>query len=98
MEGWKDTPENRGTMQILWLCLSTLGLCAWTAVHPNIVLSPRSSSFKERLGMMALAIVFPEIILSSAWAQLWTAKNLFRQVNDCRSERSCQVVQRHLSL
>ena len=97
MEGWRDTPEKRGTVQILWLYLTTLGLCAWTAVHPIIVLSPRSSNFKERLGMMALAIVFPEIILSSAWAQLWTAKNLFREVNDCRSERSHQVVQRRPS-
>lgn len=35
--GWVEGPTTRGTFGILLSCLSTFGLCAWTAVHVNVV-------------------------------------------------------------
>jgi len=70
-QGWTNGPNTRGTFDILWLCLTTLALCVWTAVHPNISLKPGTkNSLVTRLGMMLVAIVFPEVIISSAWRQL----------------------------
>ncbi|KAF8249275.1 hypothetical protein K440DRAFT_598998 [Wilcoxina mikolae CBS 423.85] len=33
---WGPEPKGRGTVSIVLPCLITLGLCVWTAIHPNI--------------------------------------------------------------
>ncbi|KAF1355436.1 hypothetical protein BDV97DRAFT_345548 [Delphinella strobiligena] len=33
---WHPEPDYRGTFGILSLCLTTMFLCIWTAVHLNI--------------------------------------------------------------
>lgn len=82
VQGWTSGPQTRGTLDILWTCLATLGLCVWTAIHPNIpVVHNAWSTLFERLGLMVLAIIFPEIIITSAWGQRRRAKNLLVEVN-----------------
>ncbi|KAE8136105.1 hypothetical protein BDV38DRAFT_294149 [Aspergillus pseudotamarii] len=82
VQGWTLGPQTRGTLDILWTCLATLGLCVWTAIHPNIpVVHNAWSTLFERLGLMGLAIIFPEIIITSAWGQRRRAKNLLVEVN-----------------
>jgi hypothetical protein len=81
-QGWTGGAQTRGTFDILWTCVSTLALCVWTAVHPNILLVPSSKrSLLTRLGMMVVAIVFPEIIISSAWRQLRSSQWLRTEIN-----------------
>ncbi|KAE8385390.1 hypothetical protein BDV23DRAFT_18963 [Aspergillus alliaceus] len=81
-QGWTWGANRRGTLDILWTCISTLALCVWTAIHPNIPLVYRTwPTFLERLGLMFLAIVFPEVIISSAWSQRRRAKELLYDVN-----------------
>lgn len=81
-QGWTDGPNSRGSFDILWTCLSTLGLCVWSAVHPNILrVSSARRALLSRLGMMLVAIVFPEIIISSAWKQLRLSQSLRAKVN-----------------
>jgi hypothetical protein len=67
MQGWTAGPQGCGSFDILWTCVSTLALCIWTAVHPDIL---RNQSFRHslisRLGMMLIAVIFPEIIISAA--------------------------------
>jgi hypothetical protein len=75
LQPWTAGPSGRGTLNILWTCLSTLSLCVWTAVHPNIKPSMKPGSpYYQRAGMMLIAIVFPEVILSSAWSQYRSAR------------------------
>jgi len=82
-QGLTSGPNTRGTFDILWLCLTTLAMCVWTAVHPNISLKPGTkNSLVTRLGMMLVAIVFPEVIISSAWRQ-------FRLAHWLRTEFKC---------
>ncbi|KAE8386820.1 hypothetical protein BDV23DRAFT_196220 [Aspergillus alliaceus] len=70
VQGWTAGPGTRGTLDILWTCLSTLALCVWTAIHPNIPVKHKLwPTLLERLGLMALAIIFPEIIITSAWVR-----------------------------
>lgn len=80
-QGWTSSPDERGTLEILWSCLATMALCVWTAVHPNIPLVYSFwSSFFERLRLMFLAIIFPEFILTSAWDEQRQARALFSEL------------------
>lgn len=85
---WTNPPDHRGSLDILWTCLSTLGLCVWTAVHPNVQLDGcwRKSNL-ERIGMMVVAIVLPEVIICSAWEQLHTAKRIRKGISTFRYQR-----------
>ncbi|KAL4908107.1 hypothetical protein BDW74DRAFT_174803 [Aspergillus multicolor] len=59
-----------------------MALCVWTAVHPNI---PVTYIFwpvlLERMGLMVLAIVFPEFILTAALDERKSATRLLADVN-----------------
>lgn len=82
VQKWTPSPLGRGSTDILWSCLSTLGLCVWTAVHPNVPLVYRlRRAVCHRLGLMALAIIFPEIIMSEALNQRLLARRLMMDVN-----------------
>ncbi|KAH7351251.1 hypothetical protein BKA65DRAFT_583594 [Rhexocercosporidium sp. MPI-PUGE-AT-0058] len=81
-QGWTAGPQVRGTFDILWTCLSTLALCVWTAVHPNILCTTsQRHAFVIRLGIMLVAIVFPKIIISAAWRQLKSSQMLRAKIN-----------------
>jgi hypothetical protein len=78
---WSSGPATRGSFQILWARISTLFLCAWTAVHPNIQLTAKTSLvLLQRLGLMVVSILFPEIIISSAWSQQRRVKRLLEKI------------------
>ncbi|KAH6712701.1 hypothetical protein BKA61DRAFT_607629 [Leptodontidium sp. MPI-SDFR-AT-0119] len=95
-QGWTAGPQLRGTFNILWTCISTLALCVWTAVHPNILCtSSRCRAFVTRLGMMLVAIVFPEIIISAAWRQLKSSQMLRAEMNSlCLKQPKENQIQR----
>jgi len=40
--GWVPEPEGRGTVGLLWTCLSTLFICVWASLHLNV--PPRGKS------------------------------------------------------
>lgn len=84
---WSSGPSTRGSFQILWACLSTLFLCAWTAVHPNVqVTGKKSWMLLQRLGLMVISILFPEIIISSAWRQQRRVKMLLENIRQSDEE------------
>lgn len=94
---WTAGPPGRGTLNILWTCISTLALCVWTAVHPNIKPSVGlNSSYFARAGMMLLAIVFPEHILSTAWSQYRSARMTCSIVNNFITSQMPQQVRQRL--
>lgn len=79
---WVPEPNGRGTSSLLHACFITLSLCAWTAVHPNI--PARKSDFHftlNRIGLLLVAIFFPELILYCAWDQWWAARCLRNEIN-----------------
>lgn len=51
---WHAEPQGRGTYSILTSCLTTLSLCAWSAIHVNVdpgdEFGPRRSEPKSWLG------------------------------------------------
>lgn len=93
-QGWTAGPSDRGSIDILWTCLVTLTLCAWTAVHPNILPVPSASrTMIQRLGMMIVAILFPELIISAAWRQWRVSRWLCSEVNRLEIDTDDDVVQ-----
>jgi hypothetical protein len=76
-----SAPNSRGTLDILWSCLSVIILCIWTVLHLNVPVQivPKSTSqkyglkFGRLLGKvkwMSLMVVAPELLLGKAMVDL----------------------------
>ncbi|KAL8992060.1 MAG: hypothetical protein Q9169_007405 [Polycauliona sp. 2 TL-2023] len=73
MLGWVSQPDQRGSLDIIWSCVATLGICVWAMLHLNV--SSESDTqvtlFLRRLRWMGLALLAPELIMlfaSGQWA------------------------------
>jgi hypothetical protein len=75
-------PSTRGTVGLIYSCLATLFLCAWTAVHLNV---PSSGSLirstTHRFIWMILAAFLPEFVIWRALRQWTAARHLLRILN-----------------
>lgn len=80
---WVPDPGTRGTWSLLYSCLFTLGLCVWSAIHLNI--PPRGElpvkQFLRKTKWVFIAIFAPELVLFSAWQQLYTANEFCKEAN-----------------
>lgn len=54
--GWQAAPLSRGTMEILWSCISVVVLITWTNFHP-----PVGVSRKQRMLTAITSTLFPEL-------------------------------------
>ncbi|KAG2126786.1 uncharacterized protein EDB93DRAFT_1243806 [Suillus bovinus] len=66
---------------IIWSCCLTIFTCTWTAVHPNILGMYESKAMKiaRRIGIMILAIVAPELMITWAMRQFLSARRTAKQ-------------------
>ena len=72
-----DLRHCRSVASIIFSCASTMFLCTWVALHPDVPENPRKPCWKrlfERFGWMGLAILAPEGLLT--WA-------LYQWMNSC---------------
>ncbi|KIM28246.1 hypothetical protein M408DRAFT_23950 [Serendipita vermifera MAFF 305830] len=78
---WDDPNSQRSSWSVIWSCLSTIFLCTWVAIHPNVRFRPETQGQKwyrsclwdplcdfvaYRLVLFAWALLVPEYVL--AWA------------------------------
>ncbi|MCJ1460479.1 hypothetical protein MMC28_010861 [Mycoblastus sanguinarius] len=91
--GWMPAPNGRGTIDILWSCLSTIFLCVWTVIHLPVPYyrgepSRLSESWKpplkkkilqSRLVPALISIVAPEAVVLTAYKDWWMAINITRK-------------------
>ena len=83
---WVSEPATRGTYGILSLCLSTMLISVWSALHLDIP-TKRLSSWKKigrSLYWIMMGLLCPEIILYNAICQLWWARRLAKLMSDAR--------------
>ena len=81
----------RTIWNIVWSCLSTIFLCTWVAVHPNIpyprereaknyfqkwIRNPLLSFAEHRLLLFVCALLVPEYVLAWAIRQYLTARKI----------------------
>ena len=82
-ESGKSLSQLKRTLfGIIWGCVSTTILCAWTAVHPNV---PPRSKWKarwNRLKLMFWMIVAPELVLAWAVRQFFAARDIKDTYNE----------------
>ncbi len=77
------SPFKRTLFGIIWSCISTIIICAWTSVHPNMPPPNKWKARWNRLRLMFWMIVAPELVL--AWAvRQWFAA---REIRDAYNER-----------
>ncbi|KAL3293784.1 Major facilitator superfamily domain general substrate transporter protein [Colletotrichum asianum] len=81
MAGWREGPNSRGTLNIVWSCGITIFACTWTVTHLNLP-APNDTAIRKfirRLKWMSINIMFPEFILSKAICDLRQALDELRQ-------------------
>lgn len=76
---WMPGPDTRGTYNIAKLCVSTLLICAYNAVHVDV--PPRKRTWAilaQRIGWLILSVFTPEIPVLAAFGQRAQARQLVR--------------------
>lgn len=76
-----DGKDCRTLWQIVWNCLSTLFLCTWVSIHPNIP-GPHEHWAKillRRLGIMLALLIAPELMIAWAMRQKILARRLAKE-------------------
>ncbi|KAI1068921.1 hypothetical protein LB507_006154, partial [Fusarium sp. FIESC RH6] len=89
--GWQTGPRDRGTVTLIWGCVTTIFACSWTILHLNVPALTDSAwtRFLRKAKWMAITIVFPEFILSEAICDLRLALRELREFDeDLRSNEN----------
>ena len=81
---WVDSPNGRGTWDILSSCIITLGLCVLSAIHVNVPPWQWSNTLKimQRIRWLILALIAPELVAYNAWCQRNEAKEMTRLLRE----------------
>jgi hypothetical protein len=82
--------DTRTLWDIIWSCAATLFACTWTAIHPNIsgVDEGRLAITCRRLFIMFIALIAPELIITWAARQYFSARNAAVEFNAQQREDS----------
>lgn len=73
---WVAGPDGRGTLNIIWSCLSTLFVCLWSSWHPDIPTERDKTILKLRLEKLSYVLgllILPELGLIMAVEQFLAA-------------------------
>ncbi|KAG1741702.1 hypothetical protein EDB19DRAFT_2024604 [Suillus lakei] len=83
-----DSPSScsntRTLWDIIWSCAATLFACTWTAIHPNIpgMEERKLAVFSRRLGIMMIALIAPELMITWATLQFLSAYDTAKDFNN----------------
>ncbi|KAJ5374667.1 hypothetical protein N7517_006673 [Penicillium concentricum] len=77
--GFISSPNTRGTLDIVWSCLSVLILCTWSVIHLNVPIESTPNGkrqeytrklflFWTKLKWMFINLAAPEWALGQAWS------------------------------
>ena len=82
--GFAQEPSGRGTIGLVWSCLSTLFICVWTSLHLNVANKGRGRLYyaTRKAGWAVGLSFFPEVASSAAacdWAEARRGTRLMRR-------------------
>ncbi|KAF5533698.1 hypothetical protein FMEXI_11669 [Fusarium mexicanum] len=92
---WVDSPNIRGTFDILESCIFTLIACVFTALHLDII--PNSTwqhRLLQKMKWVLLTIVIPEISLFTAGNQIvsaWFLKSKLRKIQKQQKQQKSSI-------
>lgn len=78
-----SSSDTRTLWGIIWTCGMTLFAWTWTAIHPNIpgTEEKKSTVLLRRLSLMTRALFVPELIITWATLQLFSARQTANDFN-----------------
>jgi hypothetical protein len=88
--GWQSAPNQRGTIDILWSCASTLFICVWVMMHLNIP-SRRDRKwtiYLRKAKWLVLGVLAPELVMLFASGQWASAKRSVRAMRQLKETRA----------
>lgn len=83
--GWVSSPNGRGTIDIVQLCIATVVLCTYSALFLHIKHCPtRRDTIIYKAKWVALTIMFPEITTAIAGEQWRAARESVAKISEFR--------------
>jgi len=94
----KDCGDCRTLLSIIWSCITTILLCTWVAIHPNVPepVDTRDMGFwrkrahqltcffKDKMVMFICALLVPEYILAWAIRQFLVVRKIAKKNGPCK--------------
>ncbi|PYI31322.1 hypothetical protein BP00DRAFT_396510 [Aspergillus indologenus CBS 114.80] len=98
ISGWVPSPEGRGSIDILRSCCTTIILCCWVSVYPNVG-SPNDSKWHplvDKFNLFCISLLGPDFLFEIAWGQFESARKSVRVFrNDTRLNKTFEWTYRH---
>ncbi|RAK82203.1 uncharacterized protein BO72DRAFT_420195 [Aspergillus fijiensis CBS 313.89] len=98
VHGWVPSPEGRGSLDILRSCCTTIILCCWVSVYPNVG-SPNDSKWHplvDKFNLFCISLLGPDFLFEIAWGQFESARKSVRVFrNDTRLNKTFEWTYRH---
>lgn len=79
---------SRTLFNVIWSCILTVFICAWTSVHPNVPPQSRMRGLIARIKLMFWTIVAPELVLAWAVRQWFSATEVRDIYNKFKGEEA----------
>ncbi|KAG0695642.1 hypothetical protein DFH29DRAFT_954548, partial [Suillus ampliporus] len=78
-----SSSDTRSLLAIIWSCAATLFACTWTAIHPNIpgMKEGKVAITFHRLFIMVIALIAPELMITWAARQFFSARAATEEFN-----------------
>jgi hypothetical protein len=82
--GWVGGPDERGTLDIVWSCISTLFICLWSMLHLNVPSQKDTfwNIFWRKARWLLLGVLAPEVPMLFACGQWASAKRSVKAMRD----------------
>ncbi|KAL8299468.1 hypothetical protein RB593_009384 [Gaeumannomyces tritici] len=95
--GFVQTPPIRGTMEIVWSCLSVILLCTWSILHLNVPAQHRPRGWRQKmrwklallrkkLKWMAMTLLAPEVLLAYVFANSISVRQFTKELRRLAEE------------
>ncbi|KAH8665632.1 hypothetical protein BGZ61DRAFT_366339 [Ilyonectria robusta] len=95
--GFVSSPNTRGTLDILWTCLSVLLICTWSILHLNVPMqsTPNGKAQKYlrsahrlfwKLMWMMANVIAPEWPFGKAWADYLSVSSVEKRFEELKEE------------
>ncbi|KAL8334644.1 hypothetical protein RB598_009078 [Gaeumannomyces tritici] len=95
--GFVQAPPIRGTMEIVWSCLSVILLCTWSILHLNVPPQHRPRGWRQKmrwelaqlrkkLKWMVITLVAPEVLLAQVFANSFSVRKYTKKLQRLAEE------------
>ncbi|KAK3307678.1 uncharacterized protein B0T15DRAFT_484731 [Chaetomium strumarium] len=91
--GWVAGPNQRGTLTLVYGCLSTIFASTWTVLHLNVP-GPHDEWWRKALRKakwMAVTVLFPEFVFSKAVCELRMAVANLRDMHEAMKKARAEL-------